>query len=170
MSNKGNPLCTFFGQSNGNSLEGVTLWERLLHRKKAEFWIRLSRAALTLQPGENAGLLDRILYRNLAKAGHALFLKFAQQEFAVERIQMAQEDCKHDKAGVDATFCPECGKQLGADPEVEAAIGRTVRKILSEYDLKPKAAGKKKEGDGGSDTTPKSLAQKLGLNKKDDKK
>ena len=76
---------------------------------------------------------------------------------------MAQEDCKHDKAGVDSTFCPECGKQLGADPDVEAAIGRTVRKILSEYDLKPKAAPKTKAA-GEKDS--KSLADKLGLTKK----
>jgi hypothetical protein len=163
MSNKGNPLCTFFGQRNRNRLKGVTLWERLLHRKKAEFYIRLSRAALTLQPGENASLLDRILYRNLSKASHWFFLKLAEHEVAIERIKMAQEDCKHDKAAVDATFCPECGKQLGADPEVEAAIGRTVRKILSEYDVKPKATPKKKEGTGSE--TPKSLAEKLGLNK-----
>lgn len=142
----------------------MKLWERLLHQKEAEFWIRLSRAMLTLQPGENSSLLDRILYRNLSKVGHAMCLHFAQRAVAIERIKMSQEDCKHDKAGVDATFCPECGKQLGADPEVEAAIGRTVRKILSEYDVKPKAAPKKKEGQGGSET-PKSLAEKLGLNK-----
>ena len=138
----------------------VTQWERLLYRKKAEFWIRLSRAALTLQPGENASLLDRIVYRNLSKLGHRLFLKFAEQELATERIKMAQEDCKHDKAGAEATFCPECGKQLGADPEVEAAIGRTVRKILAEYDLKPKAAKKT-----GKEEPPKSMAEKLGLKK-----
>lgn len=138
----------------------MTQWERLLYRKKAEFWLRLSRAALTLYPGENASLLDRILYRNLSKFAHRLFVKFAEQELATERIKMSQEECKHDKAAADATFCPECGKQLGADPDVEAAIGRTVRKILQEYDLKPKAAKK-----GGKEDPPKSLADKLGLNK-----
>jgi hypothetical protein len=138
----------------------VTLWERLYHRKSAELWIRLSQAALTLRPGENASLFDRILFRNLSKLAHAWCLHQAQREIAIERIKMAQEDCKHDKAAPDATFCPECGKQLGADPEVEAAIGRTVRKILAEYDLKPKAAKK-----GGKDDPPKSMAEKLGLKK-----
>lgn len=139
----------------------MTLWARLLCRKKTELWIRLSQAALTLQPGDNAPLLDRILYRNLAKFLHALFLGLAQREISIERTKMAQEECKHDKAGVDSTFCPECGKQLGADPEVEAVVGRTVRKILAEYDLKPKAASKSKE----KEPTPKTLAEKLGLNK-----
>lgn len=75
---------------------------------------------------------------------------------------MAQEDCKHDMAGAEATFCPGCGKQLGADPEVEAVVMRTVRKVLSEYDLKPKAAPKK----AGEKETPKSLAEKLGIKEK----
>ena len=139
----------------------MTQWERLLYRKKAEFWIRLSRAAWTLLPGEDASLLDRILYRNLAKLGNRIFLKFAAQEIATERIKMAQEECKHDMAGAEATFCPGCGKQLGADPEVENVIGRVVKKILSEYDLKPKTTPKGKK----DEATPKSLAEKLGINK-----
>jgi hypothetical protein len=142
---------------------GVTNWERLLCRKKTEFWIRLSQAALTLHPGENASLLDRILYRNLAKLGSALFLRFAAEEIAIERRKMAQDDCKHDMAGAEATFCPGCGKQLGADPEVEAVVGRTVRKILAEYDLKPKTVKTKKDGEK---ETPKSLAEKLGIKEK----
>ena len=140
----------------------MTQWERLYYRKSAEIFIRLSQAALTLQPGANASLLDRILFRNLAKFGNRLCLHFARQAIAIERIKMAQEECKHDMAATDATFCPGCGKQLGADPEVEQAIGRTVRKILAEYDLKPKAAKKK---EGGSET-PKSLAEKLGIKEK----
>ncbi len=142
----------------------MKLWERLLHQKEAEFWIRLSRAMFTLQPGENASLLDRILYRNLSKAGHAVCLHFAQRAIAIERIKMAQEDCKHDKAGVDATFCPECGKQLGADPEVEAAVTRVFRKLISEYDVKPKVSPKTKAKEGGEEGK-KSMAEKLGLGK-----
>jgi len=49
---------------------------------------------------------------------------------------------------------------------VEAVIGRTVRKILSEYDVKPKAPPKTKPGEK---ETPKSLSEKLGLKKKDEK-
>jgi hypothetical protein len=144
----------------------VTQWERLLYRKKAEFWVRLAGAALTLHPGENASLLDRILYRNLSKLGHRLFLQFAQQEIATERMKMAQEDCKHDKAAVDAAFCPDCGKQLGADAESAGMVERIVRKVLNEYDVKPKAAPK---GKAGAKETPKSLAEKLGLKKEADK-
>jgi len=140
----------------------VNLWERLAYRKKAEFWIRLSRAALALHPGESAGVIDRILYRNLARIGSQLFQKFAAQEVAMERRRMVEETCKHDKAAVDATFCPDCGKQLGADPEAEAQVGRIVRKILNEYDLKPKAQPKTKSGEK---ETPKSLSEKLGLRK-----
>lgn len=75
---------------------------------------------------------------------------------------MAQEECKHDMAGAEATFCPGCGKQLGADPEVEAVVGRLFKKFAAEYGLKPAAAPKKKEGEN----TPKSLAEKLGLKEK----
>lgn len=138
----------------------MTNWERLLFQKKAEFWVRLSQAALTLRPAENAPLLDRIIYRNLAKLGNRLFLRFAYEEVARERMKMAQEDCKHDMAGAEATFCPGCGKQLGADPEVENVVGRVVRKILQEYDVKPKATPK------GRKETPKSLAEKLGIGEK----
>ncbi len=141
----------------------MTQWERLYYRKSAEIFIRLSQAALTLQPGANASLLDRILFRNLAKFGNRLCLHFARQAIAIERIKMAQEDCKHDKAGVDSTFCPECGKQLGADSEVEAALERTVRRILAGYDVKPKAAPK---GKPGEKEAPKSMAERLGLKEK----
>ena len=142
--------------------EDVNAWEHLAYRKKAEFWIRLSRASETLFPGDDASLFDRIVYRRLSQLLQKLFLRFAHEEIATERMKMNQEDCKHDKAAVDATFCPDCGKQLGADPDVEQTIGRVVRKILSEYDVKPKPVPK-----GGKTVEPaKSLAEKLGLNKK----
>lgn len=72
---------------------------------------------------------------------------------------MAEEACKHDMAGPDSRFCPGCGATLAADPEVEGVIGRVVRKVLEDYDVKPK---KPKAGDkDGKDK--KTLAEKLGL-------
>jgi hypothetical protein len=144
----------------------MTNWERLLFRKKSEFWIRLAVATRYLQPGEGASFLDRAIYRRLSRMGEMLFFKFAQQEIATERMKMAQEGCKHDKAGVDATFCPDCGAQLGADPESSAQVERIVRKVLSEYDVKPKAAPK---GKVSNEKETRTLADKLGLTKKSDK-
>ena len=123
-------------------------------------------AAQHLYPGDSVGWIERLFYRNLTRASHWLFMRFAGQEIALMRMRMAQDECKHDKAGPDSTFCPQCGKQLGADPEVDAAIERTVRRVLSEFDVKPKKpAGGGGKGDDGKETK-KSLADKLGLSKK----
>lgn len=140
----------------------MTPIERVLYQKKAEFWIRCAKAAEHLWPGDNAHWTDRILYKWLTRISVQLFWKFAAEEVATWRMKVAQEDCKHDKAGVDSMFCPECGKQLGADAESSSQVERIVRKVLSEYDIKPKAKSKgEKEKE-----TPKSLADKLGLGKK----
>lgn len=142
----------------------MSIWGQLLFRKKYELCIRLAIAARHLHPGDNASPIDRAIYRRLSRLGEALFLRIAQQIIINERVKMAQEDCKHDKAGVDATFCPECGKQLGADAESSAQVERIVRKVLSEFDVKPKA---KPKGEGGKGTEggKQTLAERLNLKK-----
>lgn len=119
----------------------------------------MSLAARALSPGGEMHWFDHFLYRRLGTIFENLFLKFAAQEVALEKRRMAEEGCKHDMAPPEATFCPGCGKQLGADPEVNSVIERTVRRILSEYDVKPKAKPKAK--DGAADG--KSLKEKLGI-------
>jgi hypothetical protein len=141
--------------------DGVKYLEKLAHRKKAEFFVRLAIAATHLGPTAGMGLFEAFFYRTLAKLATNFFLKAAAAEVLTERRKMAEEACKHDMAGPDSKFCPGCGATLAADPEVESVIGRVVRKVLEDYDVKPK---KTKPAAGGSDgKDKKTLAEKLGL-------
>lgn len=143
--------------------------ESWLYDKKAEFFIRMALACeQEFAPLPSMGLPERIVYAQISKWGSKIFKRAAAMELLTKERRMAEESCKHDMAGPDSKFCPGCGATLSADPEVEAVIGRTVRKILQEYDVKPKkpAAGAGGAGGAGDGKDKKSLAEKLGLPKK----
>lgn len=138
----------------------------LLAEKKARFWVRLAIAAQQyLQPTRDMALPERIFYAQVSRIGHKFFMQAAEQELLAKERAMAEEACKHDMAGADAKFCPGCGTTLEADPEVKASVGRIVREILTEYDIKPKAKPKEggSGGEGGGGKGKKSLAEKMGL-------
>lgn len=145
----------------------LELW---LYDKKAELFIRMALAAENeFAPLPSMGLPERIVYAQISKWGSKIFKRAAAMELLTKERRMAEESCKHDMAGPDSKFCPGCGATLSADPEVEAVVGRIFRKLISEYDVKPKKPAASGAGAGagaGDGKAKKSLAEKLGVSKK----